>query len=236
MNIETLQLPIIEQKTIAEKTCEVSFDLFGKEFNFLAGQYIRVSVSKLLYPDPKGASRVFSIASSPNDKNKISVAFRDSGSGFKRTLMELSFGSIVDIEGPFGYFTFPKDVSRPLVFIAGGIGITPFLSMIRFAIEQKLTHQITLLYANRNTESAAYLEELTIITKQNPHFLLKNKFDRIDEYFVRQIVKNLDEPVWYIVGLPAMVADMRSLLSRLGISDAKIYFEDFVGYQSSIVN
>lgn len=227
---KTLKLPIIEQKIIAEKTCEVSFGLSGKEFDFWAGQYIRVSVPNLLHTDPKGPSRVFSIVSSPNDKNKISVAFRDSDSGFKRTLMELPHGSLVDIEGPFGYFTLPKDTSRSLVFLTGGIGITPFLSMIRFATEQKLAHQITLLYANRNAESATYLEKLTTIAKQNPRFLLKNKFGRIDEDFVRQIIKNLDEPVWYIVGLPAMVADMRSLLSHLGVSDSKIYFEDFTGY------
>ena len=230
MNIETLQIPIIEQKIITEKTYEVSFGLSGKKFEFLAGQYIRVSVSKLFYSDPKGTSRVFSISSSPNDKNKISVAFRDSGSGFKRILMELPLGSLVDIEGPFGYFTLPKDTSRPLVFIAGGIGITPFLSMIRFATEQKLTHQITLLYANRNAESAAYLEELTTITKQNPRFLLKNQFGRIDTDLIRQSINNLDEPVWYIVGLPTMVADMRSLLSQLSVSEAKVYFEDFTGY------
>ena len=144
--------------------------------------------------------------------------------------MELPLGSLVDIEGPFGYFTLPKDTFRPLVFIAGGIGITPFLSMIRFVTEQKLTHQITLLYANRNMESAAYLEELTTITKQNPRFLLKNQFGRIDTDFIQQTIKNFNGPVWYIVGPPAMVADMRNLLSRLGIDDTKIYFEDFVGY------
>lgn len=230
MEVKKLQLPILEQKTIAEKTCEVSFCLSGNEFSFLAGQYVRISAPKLLYADPKGISRVFSIASSPNDKNKISVAFRDSGSGFKRTLMELPIGSLIDIEGPFGYFTLPKDNSRPLVFIAGGIGITPFLSMVRYATEEKPARQITLLYVNRNAESAAYLEELTTIAKQNPHFLLKNQFGRIDANFIQQSVKNLVEPIWYIVGLPTMVAETRYLLSRLDVNDAKIYFEDFIGY------
>ena len=79
-------------------------------------------------------------------------------------------------------------------------------------------------------ESAAYLEELTTITKQNPRFLLKNQFGRIDTDFIQQTIKNFNEPIWYIVGFPDMVADMRNLLSRLGIDDTKIYFEDFVGY------
>lgn len=231
MESQKIKLPILEQKMIAEKTCEVSFGLSGREFNFLAGQYIRVSVPELLYPDPKGASRVFSIASSPNDKNKISVAFRDSGSGFKRTLMELPLGSLVDIEGSFGYFTLPKNQNQPIVLIAGGIGITPCISMIRYATEEKLGSLITLLYANRNAESAAYLEELTTIAeKQNPRFLLKNQFGRISADFIQQYVKNLTEPVWYIVGLPAMVAEIRDLLSRLGVSETKVYFEDFTGY------
>lgn len=230
IEIKKIKLPILKQKTIAEKTCEVSFGLNGKMFNFLAGQYIRVSAPKLLYSDPKGASRVFSITSSPNDKNKISVAFRNSDSGFKRTLMELPTDSLVDVEGPFGHLTLPKETSRPLVFIAGGIGITPFLSMLRYATEEKLAYQITLLYVNRNTESAAYLEELTTIAKQNRLFLLKNHFGRIDADFIQQSVKNLVEPIWYIVGLSTMVAETRYLLSRLDINDTKIYFEDFVGY------
>ena len=230
MENQKIKLSILERKIVAEKTCEVSCDLNGKEFNFLAGQYIRISVPKLFYFDPKGASRLFSVASSPNDKNKISVAFRDSGSGFKKTLMELPFGSLVDIEGPFGYFTLPKNQNQPIVLLVGGIGITPCISMIRYATEEKLSFPIMLLYSNRNMESAAYIPELTAIAKKNPYFLLKNKFGRIDENFVRQSVKNLAEPVWYAVGLPAMVSGMRDLLSHLGINESKVYFEDFIGY------
>lgn len=225
-----LKLPIINKQTLALKTNEISFDISKQVFSFQAGQYIQVSVPKLLYPDPKGPSRVFSIASSPNDQKIISVAFRNSGSGFKRTLIELPLGSLVDIEGPFGYFTLPKNQNQPIVLIAGGIGITPCLSMIRYATEEKLAHPITLLYANRNAESAAYSEKLKTLTKQNPRFILKNHFGYIDANFIEQSVKNLTEPVWYIVGPPAMVAETRDLLSRLGVSEAKVYFEDFIGY------
>ena len=230
MESQTIKLSVLERKIVAEKTCEVSFSLDEKKFNFLAGQYIRISVPKLFYFDPKGTSRLFSVASSPNDKNKISVAFRDSGSGFKKTLMELPFGSPVDIEGPFGYFTLPKNQNQPIVLLVGGIGITPCISMIRYATEEKLDSQITLLYSNRNIENAAYLSELTAIAKQNPHFLLKNKLGRIDDNFIQQSVKNLTEPIWYVVGLPDMVSGMRDLLSHLGINESKVYFEDFIGY------
>ena len=227
--IKKLHLPILEQKTISEKTCEVSFDLSGKDFNFSAGQHIQVQASKLLYPDQRGRSRTFSINSSPNDKSKLSIAFRDSGSGFKRTLKELPPGSIVDMEGPFGYFTLPQQ-TLSIIFIVGGIGITPFLSMIRFVAEKKLTHSMILLYANRSEESTAYLEELKIIEQKNPRFSLKNKLGRVDAEFIKQSVENINDHLWYVVGPPAMFVDTREMLSTLGVDREKIYFEDFTGY------
>lgn len=232
VTVETkkLHLPILEQRIIAEKTGEISFDLSGKEFEFLPGQYIRVSVPTLLHSDPRGPSRLFSLTSSPTDVKRITVAFRNSGSGFKKTLMELPPGSPVSIEGPFGYLTLPKDNTRPLVFIAGGIGITPFMSIIRFVTKQKTLHNITLLYANRTIENAAYAEELAVIAKQNPLFSLHNQLGRIDAECIQKTVQDLSGAAWYIVGLPVMVTDMRSLLLQLGVKEDAIYFEDFTGY------
>lgn len=225
-----LFVPIFNRTIIAEKTCEVSFDLRKKEFKFQAGQHIWVTVPKLLHPDPKGNSRVFSIATSPADKEKISIAFRDSGSGFKKTLMELPIGTLIEVEGPYGSFTLTNDTSKPLVFIAGGIGITPFLSMIRLIHSAKLKHTITLIYANRNKESAAYLDELENYSKQNHRFKIENKFGRIDEEFIRQSIPNLNEVLWYIVGPPPMVASTKDILNKIGISSNQIFIEEFLGY------
>lgn len=226
-----VQLPIVEQKSIAEKTNKVAFSLSGNEFIYEAGQYIQIALPKLLYPDHKGASRVFSINTSPNDKEKIAIAFRDSGSGFKRTIMELPLGALIDIEGPFGYFTLPRNPLQPVVFMAGGIGITPCISMIRYADEIKRPGTITLLYSNRDKESAAYLDELEAIAGQNPNFILKNKFGRLDADFIDNAIKNMNAPIWYVVGPPPMVAAMRDLLIRLSIDENKIRFEEFTGYE-----
>lgn len=221
---------IIERKIIAKDTVEVSFDLTNQDFKFQAGQYIQIKIPKLLYPDPKGTSRVFSICSSPNNKN-ISIAFRNSGSGFKRTLAELPAGTAVVIEGPFGFFTLPKKPSQSaIVFIAGGIGITPCMSMIRFVGEEQLSSKITLLYANRDQESAAYLEELQAIAQKNSDFSLINKFGPIDIDFIGQSIKNLNEPIWYVVGPPPMVADVRAMLFQMNIDMGRVYSEEFVGY------
>lgn len=230
MEIRKLQLPILSQKIIAEKTCEISFSLAAKNFDFVAGQHIRANAPKLLYPDPKGASRVFSVASSPNDKSKISIAFRDSGSGFKRTLMELPIDSLINIDGPFGYFALPKSAANPLVFIAGGIGITPMISMIRYADEKQLSHRITLLYANRNKESATYVQELEAIASQNSLFVVINKFGPLDAGFIQESIKDIEKSLWYIAGPLPMVAEAKNILSQLGVSENKIYSEEFFGY------
>jgi len=221
---------IVEHKQIAENTVEVSFKRPGN-FSFRAGQYIQLGMPKLLYLDYKGTSRVFSICSSPNDRGKISIAFRDSGSGFKQTLLESPIGTGVIIKGPFGFFTFPKNFFRPLIFIAGGIGITPYLSMVRYVAQERIKIFMTLLYANRNKESAAYLEELQDTTKKNPYFVLKNKFGKIDEQFIGQNVKNMQQCIWHIAGPPAMVDSIRNLLFLLSIDEGKIYFEEFLGYE-----
>lgn len=225
-----LNLPIINRRSIAFKTNEVSFGISGDTFPFQAGQHIQVSVPKLLYPDPKGSSRTFSIASSPSNKKSISISFRDSGSGFKRTLMELPIGTKVAIEGPHGFFTLPRDHSRPVVFIAGGIGITPFLSMISFASEKKLTQRITLLYANRDKENAAYLDTLETLEKQNPYFIMKNKFGFLDNDFLKSAVEESPDVLWYIAGPQMMVATVKEALIHFGIDEEKVYLEEFIGY------
>lgn len=222
---------LIDRKVVAENTLEISFKR-PNGFSFKAGQYIQLDVLELLYSDPKGTSRVFSITSSPLDQEKISVAWRDTGSGFKRTLKELPSGALVKIEGPHGFFTLPENSPRPIVFVAGGIGITPYLSMVRYVTEKKklFSFPITLLYANRSRESAAYLTELEDMTNRNDNFTMKNKYGRTDEEFIRQNIKNTHQCVWYIAGPPDMVDSTRNLLFLLGIDDGRICLEEFMGY------
>jgi len=220
---------IIGKRIVARDTLEVSFERPPK-FSFKAGQYIQLGVPNLLYSDPKGKSRTMSIASSPTDQEKISIAFRETGSGFKRTLKELPQGALVNIEGPHGFFTMPEKSIDPVILIAGGIGITPYLSMLRFANEKHLAVPITLLYTNRSKESAAYLRDLQNIANHNTHLTLKDKVGKIDEQFIQQSVKDMQNCKWYIAGPPAMVDNTRNILALLGIDEARISYEGFTGY------
>lgn len=221
---------IIARKEVAESTIEVSFKR-PAGFEFIAGQYCQIVIPQLLFTDPKGNSRVFSIASSPNDKERVVIAFRNSSSGFKRTLIESPEGQEIIIKGPFGRdFKLPEDLSSRAVFIAGGIGITPFLSMSRFATEEKLALPITLIYANRDEKSMAYKKEFEDMASNNPNFTIKNKFGLLNEQFIRENVKDAPLAQWYTAGPPPMVGAALNILSLLKVEPSRIHTEKFTGY------
>src|SRR3989338_7946385 len=102
-------LSIIYREKVAEDTFEIRFGLKEDEiFDFRAGQHIDVAIDKLLHGDSRGSVRTFSLLSSPQNKEFIAIAFRDSGSGFKKTLLEMDLETPVAIEGPFGNFTLSR--------------------------------------------------------------------------------------------------------------------------------
>lgn len=220
--------PIINRKEIVQGTLEVSFKR-PEGFSFQAGQYAQVAVPRLLSGDAKGASRLFSIASSPLDKDKLSIAFRMTGSGFKRTLEDLPMKSMVNIEGPHGFFTLPA-ADDSLVIIAGGIGITAYLGMIQVAIKQRPGLPITLLYANKTRDRAAYLKELQALARRNQHFKLKTIVGGIGEQDIWECAEAQTGCRWYVAGPSAMVDYVRNVLFLLDVPEGRINYEHFIGY------
>lgn len=222
---------LLGRRQVAEATLELALER-PEKFAFHAGQYLQLRLPKLLYRDRRGASRVLSIASSPTDKERIIVAYRDTGSGFKQTLSESRIGSEVMIEGPHGFHLLPRQPARRVVLVAGGIGITPFMSMLRLNAErdEEARPQITLLYVNRTQRSAAYLEELRHIEKKDARLTVRTKFGIMDEEFLFKSVKNKDQCLWYIAGPPSMVGSVQSALEVLGVDSGRIYCEEFPGY------
>lgn len=222
---------IIDRKQVAANTLEVSIKR-PAEFSFDAGQYIQLAIPELLYSDYSGPSRQLSIASSPLDQDKISLTFRESDSGFKRTIKEMPISAPVIIEGPHGFYTLPEKSDRPFIMIAGGIGITPYMSMIRCFEKKGLNFPVRLLYGNRDRESAAYMEELTSIASKVNNFRIKSVFKHIDREDVLESIgaDNLKNYIWYIAGPPAMVTSVRDTLVHLDIDEDQIFAEEFTGY------
>ena len=220
---------IIRVSEIAEGTVEMVLRR-PEKFSFEAGQYAQVAVAHLAYGDPKGASRVFSMASPPTDKRSVSFAFRNTGSGMKRTIAEAGKGMKMILEGPYGFYTFPKSVDRPLVLVAGGIGITPYMSMIRFAREMRSPLRIALVYANANRRRAAYLSELKETARERKEFSLHEVYGKLNRRVLADIAAEHENAKWHIAGPPGMVEYARSELIGAAVDEESIYAESFTGY------
>src|SRR3954464_9041651 len=156
-----MRATIMEKREVAKGTLFVRFDLLGEEVDFRPGQYFWLTLLDAPYDDEKGPRRHISVATSPNERGALGLATRLRDTAFKRSLAELPVGTEVDVEHPKGEFVLPAETDLPYVFIAGGIGITVFRSMLRYIVEEGLQHRVTLVYSNRDLASAAFLDELT---------------------------------------------------------------------------
>ena len=167
-----MRAQIKEKREVAKGTLMVVFDLLGQEVDFRAGQYFWVTLLDPPYDDEKGPRRHISVVTSPNERGVLGLCTRLRDSAFKRSLAELPVGTEVDVEEPKGNFVLPEETDVPYVFIAGGIGITVFRSMLLYLDEGQLPYVVTLLYSNRDRESAAFLDELTELDRRNENVLL----------------------------------------------------------------
>ena len=213
-------------------------------FEFRPGQAVDVILS-IAGVDPASADgrHAFSIVSAPHE-DEIVVTTRMRESAFKKALGALPIGAAAELDGPFGSLTLHKKVERAGVLIAGGIGVTPFMSMLRHAAHQKSAQPLVLLYSNRRPEDTAFLAELQGLEKQNPHFRLvatMTDMDKssqswsgatgmVDAAFIKEAVKDLPSPVFYVSGPPGLVEAMRGTLEQAGIDEDDVRSEEFYGY------
>lgn len=230
---------IKNKEEIAQGTLMVAFQL-KEPANFKSGQYIAVTLPHLNYPDGQGQKRLFSINNDPSDNTIIQITTRLSESGFKKTLNELPLESVVELGPIAGEFSLPENPTRPLAFIAGGIGITPFMSMLRHIIKEKLPYKITLIYSNRNQASAAYLDELQnyplpptayrlILTMtDDPEWTGEKRI--IDAQFIKDYFPRVNEQCYFVVGPPMMVNAVQRSLLEAGVGLENIKIENFTGY------
>jgi ferredoxin-NADP reductase len=160
---------------------------------------------------------------------------------FKRSLAEMPIGAEVDVEQPKGDFTLPKDTGPHYVFIAGGIGITVFRCMLRYIAEQQLPYRITLVYSNRDRESAAFLDELAELERAIPGLEVvltmtdDSSWDgesrRIDADLLRDHLDDeLESQTYVIAGPPGMVEGVAEKLKAAGVSEEQVQAARFSGY------
>lgn len=237
-----------------EGTDIMSFKFSRKDdqnyLNYKAGQYSNVDLGTK--EDPKGPTRAFTIASSPTEKDAILMSTRIRDTPFKEKLSKLEKGTFVKITGPEGDFTLPDDHSKPVVFLSGGIGVTPFRSMVKYASDNHLPLKITMFDSNRNQANILYKDEFDSWGKLNKNLKIiytitgderegnaltpaewKGETGLIDKAMLTKHLSKdeLDDAKFYICGPPAMLNAIRDLLkNELKVSTARIKIEEFSGY------
>ena len=236
------EMTLMDRQRIARGTIACCLDTNGAEYEFQAGQHADFAFLHPINLDGDNC-RTFSIANSPRDRDLVMVALRMRKTPFKVALKTAGLGTKFKVSRPRGSFALHKDVTRPAVFLAGGIGITPIRSMIHWATQERLPHKIYLFYSNRGAEDAAFLEDFEGMAAQNRSFTLIPTLTRckspswpyesgpIDRNLLRCYLRGLNGPVYYVAGPSGMVSAMTALLQSSGVSNDDIKTEEFGDYK-----
>ncbi|MFZ5908044.1 MAG: ferredoxin--NADP reductase [Nitrospirota bacterium] len=233
---------LLGSEEIAKDTMAFRFEK-PAEYRFSAGQFCFLNLPDAGFSDERGLRRHLSIASSPLE-NELLFATKMSASAFKQTLRVMRNSTAITIEQPLGHLALSKSTALPSIFLAGGIGITPFRSMIRYAAEAGTGHTITLFYSNRTPEEAAFLGELegiaeahgsirvlpTMTRMQESSVKWTGLTGRIDAAMIETHCRDWRDSVFYTAGPPAMVDSMRETLDEMHIGKDRMHIEKFSGY------
>lgn len=219
-------LNFIKKEKIAKDVFAFYFE--RKNFNFLAGQYIHLYLS-VGNEKGRGNSRMFTISSSPLEKDFIFIAVKKGKSLFKKSLFELVPQTSVKFYGPSGSLVLNK-IRSPYVFLSMGIGITPFRSIIKYVTQKKLNIQITLIASFATKQDFCFYEELMNISKVHSSIKIIYSLSRINVTRIKKYIDNTNKYLYFIVGSPSAVSDLEGVVSGMGVADEKIFIEDFEGY------
>jgi ferredoxin-NADP reductase len=209
-------------------------------FAFEAGQAINLSLVDPPETDAKGNSRTFSIASAPSEAT-LQIATRMRDTAFKRVLGALPPGAPLKLRGPMGNFTLPADRAKPAVLLAGGIGITPFMSMLREEERAGSKRPRVLLYANRSPADAPFLAELRGLARSGTGLRMVSVVTETapapgtwggiaDPEFLARELRDAAGATYYLAGPPGMVGALRKALGAAGVQPGDIRTDEFYGY------
>jgi ferredoxin-NADP reductase len=234
-----MRATVTEKREVARGTLFFVFDA-GERFDFRPGQYFWVEVVNPPYTDDRGSRRHISVVLSPTEGGHVGLATRLRDTAFKRSLAELEVGDEVDVEPPKGDFRLPEDTSRDYVFVAGGIGITVFRSMLRYIADEQLPYRVTLVYSNRDRESTAFLDELQELEERTPGFRLiatmtgdpewQGENGRVDAEFLQKHLGDVASYTYLLAGPPPMVEGVVEELKQAGVPEEQILPDRFSGY------
>jgi ferredoxin-NADP reductase/nitrite reductase/ring-hydroxylating ferredoxin subunit len=242
--VNKLSLQLLSKEKLQE-TDIVTLRFSREGIHYSAGQYAFFKLDGIS-GDAKGPIRHFTIASSPTEQDLlISTRIRDTP--YKQKLASLKEGTRISAWGPQGEFVLHDDYSRPAIFLSGGIGVTPFRSMMKFATDKKLPVKIIMFDSNRNEQNILYKDEFdswasqnknvkvvyTVTEEQEARVSWTGERGRIDKSLLQKHLSKdeIGNSVFYICGPPGMLKGMQELLQKeLQIPKERIKIEEFTGY------
>lgn len=240
MSMANYTLTFREKKTIADQTETFVFDKPG-DFVFEAGQYVVIRLTNLVAPDERAGVRSFSISSAPFEE-QLTFTMRQGISGFKQTMYALSPGDTIAVAGPVGHFTLSHTSDdQPIVFLVGGIGVTPMRSILKQAEHEGSMRSFIALYSNRFEKDAAFHDELKSLTLKNLQYVYtfsqevipcvggNEERGYICESMVRKYVPDVHAVWFYLVGTPAFIEGMEKMLSDMGVTKERQVCDPFAG-------
>lgn len=236
------QLAFKKKEQVADGTWSFYFEK-PADFTFEAGQYVALVLPRLVAPDKRGPVRSLSICSAPAEEDLV-FTMRITESGFKQSIMALEPGEVAQATKPIGHFTLSHAADdKPVVFIVGGIGITPARSIIKQAEHDMNTRPLFLFYSNRMKKDAAFHDELRGVRlaqyRYIPTFSQETAVcvDGTEErgYICPSMLEKylsleqIQESWYYLVGAPAFIEAMEQMLRGLGVIEERMVNDPFTG-------
>lgn len=229
----------LKKEKINKETFSFYFSTKDLKFNFNPGQYIKMYLD-IPNSDSRGTSRYFTISSSPLEKEFIAITTRIIKSSFKLKLVSLKPGETVSFFGPLGYFNFDTQDKNQQVFLAGGIGVTPFHSILKYVTERKIKSKIILIASFSNKKDIVFYDELKNIENKNKNikiiYTLSKKTDdyfehgRIDDVLIKKYLNDYKDAKYFAVGSESFEFSIFNTLLGMGIKEENIFKENFPGY------
>jgi ferredoxin-NADP reductase len=235
---------LIGREEIAAETWSFTMGLGGHELEFRPGQTVDVTYPDPPHQDALGNTRTFSLAAAPG-RDHLRIAMRVRGGAFKSSLLEASWGTELEIAGPYGSFTLPR---RPTtaVLLAGGIGVTPFRAIVEDAILHDRGHSLLLVHSNRAPAETPFLDEFQRWTREHAGFDYRPTMTHAPEgpaawpgerrmvgpaLLADLLPPDRNAPLYYIAGPEGFVRTAERALAALGVDEDRVRVEEFSGYE-----
>ena len=234
-----MKATVAEKREVAKGTLLVLFAVDSYPA-YRPGHYFWVELPDRGHQDEKGLRRHISLVTSPTEEGVVGLATRLRDSAFKRTLAELELGDEVEVEEPKGSFLLPEDTNVDYVFVAGGIGITVFRSMLRYIADEELPYRVTLVYSNRDRESAPFLDELEeleqriaglrVVLTMTAQEGWEGETRQLDAEVLRELLGGLEDKQFLVAGPPPMAKGVSESLLAAGLPEGSVLADAFSGY------